>query len=104
MANMSRQLTNRIEGEITVEEAEELTRLESAADARYEEERVNMRWARAALETVREAARLHGVPYQTYVKQVAYRQALNDLRDAAAAGVARVRAGSTREQFREAVR
>src|SRR6266581_1180551 len=86
---MPRHLSKPIEGEIPGEEAEELARLEVAADARYEEERVNMRWLRAALDTVREAARLHGVPYQTYVKQVAYRQALTDLKDAAAAGISR---------------
>ena len=44
-----------------------------------------MRWSRQALEVVREAAELHGVPYQTYVKQVVFRQALTDLKDAAAA-------------------
>lgn len=70
---------------------DELDQLETAADALYEEklreERLSMRWPRASLDTVRRAARLHGVPYQTYVKQVAVRQAITDLKDAAAAGV-----------------
>jgi len=69
---------------------EQLDRLEDAADAKYEaqrEERLSIRWPHQSLETVRRAARLHGVPYQTYVKQAAVRQALIDLKDAAAAGV-----------------
>src|SRR6266568_7164488 len=75
------------EDRISRAEAEELTRLEAAADARFEEERVGIRWQRASLEVVRQAADLAGVPYQTYVKQVAFRQALTDLKDAAAVGV-----------------
>ena len=85
---MPRQLKTIREGTVRGVEAEELSRLEQAADARFEEERVSIRWVRTALEVVREAARLHGVPYQTYVKQVAFRQALTDLKDAGAAGIA----------------
>jgi predicted DNA binding CopG/RHH family protein len=70
---------------------DDIDRLEENADAYYEErlreERLSMRWPRASLETVRQAARLLGVPYQTYVKQVAVRQAITDLKDAAAAGI-----------------
>lgn len=51
------------------------------------EERVNMRWDGRSLAVVRRAAALAGVPYQTYVKQTVFRQALSDLRDAAAAGI-----------------
>jgi predicted DNA binding CopG/RHH family protein len=83
---MARRVSEAIEGDTTGPEEAELSRLEAAADARFvEEERVNMRWSRHALDVVREAARLYGVPYQTYVKQVAYRQALTDLKDAQAA-------------------
>ncbi len=84
---MARQVELVGEGQITGSEAEELTRIEAAADARFEEARVTLRWRRAALQTVQEAADLVGVPYQTYVKQVAFRQALTDLKDAGAAGV-----------------
>ena len=83
---MSRKLGPPARGVSTDEEAEEITRLENAADARFEEERVSVRWQRAALNVVREAAQLTGVPYQTYVKQAAFRQALKDLKDAVAAG------------------
>ena len=84
---MPRQSKTVAEDTISGAEAEELTRLEAAADARFEEERVGIRWQRASLEVVRQAADLAGVPYQTYVKQVAFRQALTDLKDAAAVGV-----------------
>ena len=67
----------------------ELAELEAAADVRLSEEKLSMRWPRASLNTVRQAAKLHGVPYQTYVKQVAVRQAITDLKDAAAAGIDR---------------
>lgn len=49
------------------------------------EVRVNFRWGREPLGIVRRAAALHGVPYQTYLKQAALRQALTDLKDAALA-------------------
>ena len=63
-------------------------RLTAAADRELgEEERVGIRWQRASLNVVRQAADLAGVPYQTYVKQVAFRQALTDLKDAGAAGL-----------------
>ena len=72
-------------GETTAERANPLT---AAADRQLgEEERVGIRWQRASLDVVRQAADLAGVPYQTYVKQVAFRQALTDLKDAGAAGV-----------------
>src|SRR5690242_5965253 len=51
------------------------------AEAQLTEEQVNLRWDRRALSVIRRAAAQAGVPYQTYVKQVAFRQALTDLRD-----------------------
>lgn len=53
------------------------------ADRDIEERRVGFRWGAAPLAVIQRAAALYGVPYQTYVKQVAFRQALTDLRDAA---------------------
>jgi len=77
-----------VRGESTDQEADEIARLEAAADARFEEERVGLRWQRSSLEIVRAAAQLAGVPYQTYIKQATFRQALADLKDAAATGLA----------------
>lgn len=47
----------------------------------YEETRVNFRWGREQLGVVKRAAARMGVPYQTYLKQVVYRQAIADLRE-----------------------
>jgi hypothetical protein len=46
-----------------------------------------LRWGRAQLAVVRRAASLAGVPYQTYLKEAAFRTALHDLQAARAAGV-----------------
>jgi predicted DNA binding CopG/RHH family protein len=46
-----------------------------------------LRWGRAQLDVVRHAARLAGVPYQTYLKEAAFRSAIRDLRAAREAGV-----------------
>lgn len=48
------------------------------------EVRVNFRWGQDQLDLVRQAAALADVPYQTYLKQAVYRQAVADLKDAAA--------------------
>ena len=52
------------------------------AERDIEETRVNFRWGKAQVDTVKRAAALAGVPYQTYIKQVAFRQAVADLRAA----------------------
>jgi predicted DNA binding CopG/RHH family protein len=48
-------------------------------DERDGKERRWLRWGREQLNVVREAARLAGVPYETYIKLVVYRQALADV-------------------------
>ncbi len=50
-------------------------------EASRAEVRVSMRWGKAQVELVKRAAALFGMPYQTYVKQAAMRQAIADLRD-----------------------
>ena len=68
-------------------EAEErgINALEDAFEARYAEARVNIRWNEAPLRVIQRAAEIAGVPYQTYIKMVAYRQAIADLQAATAA-------------------
>jgi len=44
------------------------------------ETRINFRWGKSQLALVKKVAGLMGVPYQTYIKQVLYRQAQEDLR------------------------
>jgi predicted DNA binding CopG/RHH family protein len=48
---------------------------------------LNIRWSREQVDIVKQAAALHGMPYQTYLKQAAIRQAIADLKDAKIAGV-----------------
>lgn len=74
---------------VTEQEAGGIQQLIEDTEQSYAAEaRVFVSWSPSALAVIRRAADLHGVPYETYVKQVAYRQALTDLRDAAVAGVA----------------
>lgn len=83
-------LGQRRKGQANAALSERVSELEEYFDTTYaagSEERVNMRWGTRSLEVVRRAAEMAGVPYQTYVKQIAFRQALSDLRDAATAGV-----------------
>jgi predicted DNA binding CopG/RHH family protein len=51
-----------------------------------EEAKVTMRWRREQLDVVRKAADLFGMPSRTYVKQAAFRAALDDLQKLEAAG------------------
>lgn len=52
------------------------------AEREIEETRVNFRWGKIQVDTVKRAAALAGVPYQTYIKQIVFRQAVADLRAA----------------------
>jgi predicted DNA binding CopG/RHH family protein len=76
--------------EETTRKVEELVEQAEQDIAELKDEvQVNFRWSRGQLELVKRAAALHGVPYQTYLKQATIRQAITDLKDAAAAGVRR---------------
>lgn len=48
---------------------------------------MTLRWGRVQLDIVRRAARLAGVPYQTYLKQATMQRAIEDLRVARTAGL-----------------
>ena len=49
------------------------------ADRELREVRVTFRWQAPQVAVVKRAAARFGVPYQTYLKQVVFRQALADL-------------------------
>ncbi len=51
------------------------------------ETRVNFRWGKPQVDTVKRAAALVGIPYQSYIKQIVFRRAVADLR--AAEGMAK---------------
>ncbi len=80
------------DSELSAHEAEEADRLirwaeEDLAAAGRVEARVNMRWTKAQLAVIRRAAALVGVPYQSYLKQVALERAMQDLGAARQAGL-----------------
>jgi len=64
------------------EVAEMVTRLEAEADREIAAGTVTLRWGREQIAVVKRAAKLMGVPYQTYLKQVVFRQALADIEHA----------------------
>ena len=76
------------EASLTPSELELAERHIARADQELSESRVNIRWGTEQLEVIREAARLAGVPYQSYVKEAAMRRAMEDLRTAREAGIA----------------
>lgn len=57
---------------------EKTDRLSAAADEELDSTRVNFRWHREPLGLIKAVADAMGIPYQTYMKQVLYRQALDD--------------------------
>ena len=61
-----------------------VSRLEAEADAELATGSVTLRWGRAQIAVVKRAAAILGVPYQTYLKQVVFRQALSDIEHAEA--------------------
>lgn len=61
------------------ETADLVTRLERAADRELAAGTVTLRWGREQIAVVKRAAALMGVPYQTYLKQVVFRQAVDDI-------------------------
>ncbi len=64
-----------------------INELEEQADRDVEAMNVNFRWGREQVALVKKAAALVGVPYQTYLKQVVWKQALEDIRRAETAGI-----------------
>lgn len=61
------------------ETSEMVTRMEREADDEIAASTVTLRWGQDQVEVVKRAAGIMGVPYQTYLKQVVFRQALEDI-------------------------
>ena len=55
---------------------------EAEEELAQQEVRINFRWRREQLQLVQRAAEKIGIPYQTYVKHVLFKQANADLREA----------------------
>jgi predicted DNA binding CopG/RHH family protein len=67
------------------EMSEWITRLEEEADRDIAAGTVTLRWGKEQIDVVKRAAAIVGVPYQTYLKQVVFRQALADIEQAKSA-------------------
>jgi predicted DNA binding CopG/RHH family protein len=68
--------------ELPPEEDAKVARMIEEADRDEAAGRVNFFWGKEQVDTVKRAADQMGVPYQDYIKQVVYRQAIADLRAA----------------------
>ena len=77
--------TRKLEGPFPVDISEEDDAKIQATIDRAEEDiaaaRVSFRWGREHIAIIKRAAALYGVPYQTYLKEAALRQAISDLKD-----------------------
>ncbi|HVC32479.1 MAG TPA: hypothetical protein VNL16_03110 [Chloroflexota bacterium] len=66
------------------EVSELVDRLEAEADRDIAAGTVTLRWGKEQIAVVKRAATLLGVPYQTYLKHVVFKQALADIEHAEA--------------------
>lgn len=64
--------------ELSPELGRRIEHLTKAAEDYFKPVRVNFRWQLGPLEFVQDVAAAMGVPYQTYMKQVLYQQAMDD--------------------------
>ncbi len=69
------------EFEMPTELADKVEAMIAQADEEDEQARVNFRWSKEALEVVRQAAKLMGIPYQTFIKQTVFEHALSIIKD-----------------------
>ena len=56
------------------------------AEEDLKEARLQIRWKTRQVNLIKQAAKLMGVPYETYAKQVLYRQAMDDIERSKALG------------------
>lgn len=75
-------VAERVEEDAEVSEL--VSRLEAEADRELAARSVTLRWGRGQIAVVKRAAAILGVPYQTYLKQVVFRQAISDIEHAEA--------------------
>jgi len=77
-----RVVAERIEEDAEVSEL--VSRFEAEADREIAAGIVTLRWGKEQIGVVKRAAAILGVPYQTYLKQVVFRQAIADIEHAEA--------------------
>lgn len=87
-------VAERVEEDAEVSEL--VSRLEQEADREIAAGAITLRWGKEQIAVVKRAAAILGVPYQTYLKQVVFRQALADIEQAEAVLTPEAPAGSSR--------
>jgi hypothetical protein len=70
-------IAERVEEDPAISEL--VTLMEREADAELLGGTITLRWGRQQIDVVKRAAAIFGVPYQTYLKQVVFKQALEDI-------------------------
>lgn len=70
------------EFEFEGEQADKIQKMIDIAEDDIEEARIFFRWNKKQLNLVKEAAELIGIPYQTYIKTVLFKQSLDDIKKA----------------------
>lgn len=89
------QLSEPVNGVASAGESRRITELEDHFDTKLAAEveaeqatrTTTVRWTVRQVRAIERAAAIVGMPYQTYVKDAAFRRALQDLADAERAGV-----------------
>ncbi len=71
--------------ELDAEAATKAEKMIAQADEEDALARVNFRWSREALDVVKQAAGLVGIPYQTFMKQTVFEHALAIIKQTEAA-------------------
>lgn len=67
--------------ELDEETEAKVNRMIAQADEEDAQARVNFRWSKEALEVVKHAAKIMGIPYQTFIKQTVFEHALSIIKD-----------------------
>ncbi len=86
-------VAERVEEDAEVSEL--VSRLEQEADREVASGAITLRWGKEQIAVVKRAAAILGVPYQTYLKQVVFRQAVADIEQAEAVLTPETPAGSS---------
>lgn len=68
--------------ELTEAEAEYYNKMIKTAEEQIEDVRVSFRWKSKQLNIIKQASELIGVPYQTYIKTVLFKQSIEDIKKA----------------------
>jgi len=77
---MAHKITELEPVELPAEVAERFEEQIAQAEAELDAHRTSIRFSTKQLATIKQAALKYGMPYQTYVKDAAFRRAVTDLR------------------------